>query len=91
VWVLSGMAERIPANEKGEQCLSACADIVDPTILRYVDYICSEEMMAPVLQQVQEIIGIPILHIPVPSDRSGPKFDQIHDVFSENYANIGRI
>jgi hypothetical protein len=63
----------------------------DPILLKYVDYICSEEMMKPILQQVQEMIGIPIVHLPVPSDRSGPKFDQIHEIFSENYANIGRI
>lgn len=63
----------------------------DPILLRYVDYICSEEMMRPILQKVQEIIGIPILHLPCPSHRSGPKFDQIHEIFSESYANIGRL
>jgi hypothetical protein len=63
----------------------------DPKELRYTDYICSQEMMRPIISEVSKILGIPISFIPAPQDSSGPREDKAVEVFAANMADIGRI
>jgi hypothetical protein len=46
---------------------------VEVSSLRYIDYICGHVNMYPILQAVEQILGIPIEMIVAPSDTSGPR------------------
>lgn len=59
--------------------------------LRYVDFICSEEVMRPIIAQVEKELGIPIIYIAADPERSGPKEDYAVNCFATNQADIGRI
>jgi hypothetical protein len=73
-------------EEEGEPPL-----IPPPASLRYIDYICSREVMAPILHEIEKSLGIPIIFLEAPPDRSGPKAQQAGEVFSDNFADFGRI
>jgi ABC-type phosphate/phosphonate transport system substrate-binding protein len=62
-----------------------------PHSLRYIDYICPREVMIPILQEIEKSLGIPIIFLDAPPDRSGPKIQQAEDVFGEGFADFGRI
>ena len=59
--------------------------------LRYVDFICSGEIMRPIIAEVEAELGIPITYVEADPTRSGPKEDYAVNCFATGDALIGRI
>ena len=59
--------------------------------LRYTDYICSEDVLQLLMQQLENELEIPVVYVPAPPNASGPRIGQAVHAFSENQADIGRI
>lgn len=64
---------------------------VDPQELRYIDFICSDTVMRPIIDQLAIELGIPIVYLTADPTRSGPKEDYAVETFAQGEADFGRI
>lgn len=59
--------------------------------LNYIDFICSDDIMKPIISEVSDIIDIPINYLIADPERSGPKEEYAIQTFEHGQADIGRI
>jgi hypothetical protein len=81
------MASLVQADPSDEAAVSA----EGVRSLRYVDFICSESAMRPIIARVEKELGMPITYVAADPDRSGPKEDFAVNCFAADLADIGRI
>jgi hypothetical protein len=60
-------------------------------LLRYIDFISSQEQTKRVMQYAEYLTNMRILPLTAPADQSGPKIEEAVSTFAEGRADFGRI